>query len=141
MDIKGIKVDSVRGERGDWIDNIPGMGDLRLYVRSFSNTDYQAFLAAEVAKVPPKDRVGGVQSGALLPHIKEAILTRGLVAHILRDWQNLTEGGVTVDYSEEMAMNYMADPDYRQFREVVEWAAGQVEKYREAEVEAAVGNS
>ena len=141
MDIKGTKVDSARGERGDWVDNIPGMGDLRLNVRSFNNTDYQAFLASEVAKVPAKDRVGGLQTGALLPHIRDAILTRGAAAHILRDWQNLSEGESVIDYSAEAAMNYLADPDYRVFRNAVEWAAEQVERVRENEVQAVVGNS
>lgn len=141
MDLKSIKVDTARGERGDWIENIPGMGDLRLKVRSFNNADYQAFMAAEYAKVTASDRVGGVPSGPVVSKVRDAIVVRGMVAHILKDWQNLQENGQVVDYSEEMAMNYLADPDYRAFSEAVSQAAVDVEKVREAEVQAVVGNS
>lgn len=141
MDIKSVKVDSARGERGDWVGDIPGMGDLRLKVRSFACTDYQAFLAKEIAAVPREQRVDGRAGAPLLPHIRDAIITRGTVEVILLDWQNLTEGGEAVPFSKEKAMDYLADPDYRVLNEAVSHAAGIVELLRAEEVGAATGNS
>lgn len=141
MDIKSVKVDSARGERGDWIGNIPGMGDLRLHVRSFSNSDYQGFLAKEFSAVPREQRIGGRTDAPLMPNVRDAIITRGMVEHVLLGWENLTEGGNTVEFSKEASMNYLSDPDYRVFNEAVTWAATMVEKIREDEVQSATGNS
>lgn len=141
MDIKSVKVDSARGERGDWVDNIPGMGDLRLQVRSYSNSDYQAFLAKEIAAVPREKRVNKKAGEALLPAVRDAIITRATVECILLGWENLTEGGEPVAYSKEAAMNYLSDPDYRVLNDAVDYAARTVEQIREDEVENATGNS
>lgn len=141
MDIKRVKVDAARGERGDWIGDIPGMGDLRLHVRGFANTDYTAFIAREVGAVPKEQREGGRAFAPLLPNVRDGIVTRGMVEHILLGWDNLTEDGQPVAYSKEMAMNYLADPDFRVFFSAVEWAAGQVDQIRDEEVKGASGNS
>lgn len=141
MDIKRVKVDAARGERGDWIGDIPGMGDLRLHVRGFANTDYTAFIVREVGAAPKEQREGGRVGAALLPNVRDAITTRGIVEHILLGWENLTEGDEPVAYSKEMAMNYLSDPDFRVFSAAVEWAAGQVDQIRAEEVRGASGNS
>lgn len=141
MDIKSVKVDSKRGERGDWVDNIPGMGDLRLRVRSYANSDYQAFLSKEIAAVPREKRVEGRVGGALLPQVRDDMITRGIVEHILLGWENLSEGGEPIPYSKEKATEFMVDPDYRDLRDAVNWAATDVERIREDEVNNATGNS
>lgn len=142
MKLKSIKVNSTRAQQGAWIDGIPQMGDLALRVRGFSNTDYAAFMAREVAAVPRDQREGGRLAGGLLPNVRDAILTRGMVEHILLDWKNLTdEDDQPVDYSKEQAMTLLCDPDFRPLRDAVAWAANVVEEVEADKVETAVGNS
>lgn len=140
MDIKSVKVDAARGERGDWISDIPGMGDLRLQVRSFSCGDYQAFLAREFAAVPREQRVEGKVNAPLMPEVRDAIVNRGTAEIILLGWDNLTEGGEPVPFSKERALEYLTNPDYRVFGEAVTYAGSVVERIREDEVQAATGN-
>lgn len=141
MDIKSVKVDSARGERGDWVGDIPGMGDLRLHVRSYASSDYQAFLVKEIAAVPREQRVGKKAGAPLLPNVSHAISVRAMVECILLGWENLTEGGDPVPYSKERAMDYLADSDFRVFYDAVDWSARTVDQIREDEVENATGNS
>jgi hypothetical protein len=142
MKLSSLKVNSTRAQQGAWVDQIPGMGDLRLHVRGFTNTDYAAFMAKEVASVPRDQREGGRRDGALLPKYRDAILVRGMLEHILVDWDGLTdEDEQPVAYSKEQAMTLLADPDFRPFRDAVAWAAGEVEEMESDRVESAVGNS
>lgn len=142
MKLSSLKVNSSRAEQGAWVKDLPGMGDLRLKVRGFSNTDYAAFMAREVAAVPRDQREGGRRDGGLKPQTRDALLIRGMVEHILVDWDGLTdEEEQPVPFSKEQAMALLADPDFRPFRDAVAFAAGEVEEVESDRVEAVVGNS
>ena len=142
MKLSSLKVNAARGEQGAWVKDLPGMGDLRLLVRGFNNTDYSAFMAKEGAAVPRDQREGGRAGGPILPKYRDAILLRGMVEHILVDWQNLTdENDKPVPFSKERAMDMLLDPDFRPFRDAVAIAAAEVEEVFSDRVESVVPNS
>ncbi|PJI56007.1 hypothetical protein CTI14_00290 [Methylobacterium radiotolerans] len=142
MKLSSLKVNSTRAEQGDWVGDLPQMGDLRLKVRGFSNTDYAAFLAKEGAAVPRDQREGGRRDGPILPKVRDGILIRGMVEHILVDWDGLTDDAEQpLPFSKERAMELLADPDFRPFRDAVAYAATIVEEVEADKVEAVAGNS
>lgn len=142
MKLSSLKINSTRAEQGAWVKDIPGMGDLRLRVRGFSNSDYAAFMAREVAAVPRDQREGNRRDGALKQKARDTLLLRGMVEHILVDWDGLTDDNdKPVPFSKDRAMDLLLDPDLRPFREAVAFAAGEVEEAESDRVEAVVGNS
>ncbi|MBN6819517.1 hypothetical protein JRF84_07930 [Methylobacterium organophilum] len=142
MKLSSLKINSSRAEHGAWVRDLPEMGDLRLKVRGFGNTDYTAFLAKERALVPRDQREGGRRDGAIKQQHADAILIRGMVEHILIDWDGLTdENDKPVPFSKERAMAFLADPDFRPLRNAVAFAASEVEEMESDRVEAVVGNS
>lgn len=142
MKLSSLKINSSRAEQGAWVRDLPEMGDLRLKVRGFGNTDYSAFLAKERALVPRDQREGGRRDGAIKQQHADAILVRGMVEHILMDWDGLTdEHDKPLPFSKERAMAFLADPDFRPFRSAVVFAASEVEEMESDRVESAVPNS
>jgi len=142
MKLSSMKVNAARAEQGAWVKDLPGMGDLRLRGRGFSNTDYTAFLAKEGAAIPRDQRVGNRSDGALKPEARDTLFIRGMAEHILVDWENLTdENDKPIPYSKERAMGMLLDPDLRPFREAVAFAGAEVEQVESDRVEAVVGNS
>jgi hypothetical protein len=142
MKLSSLKINSTRGEQGAWVKDLPGMGDLRLKVRGFSNTDYAAFMSKEVAAVPRDQREGGRRDGALKQKARDTLLIRGMVEHILVDWDGLTDDNEKpVPFSKERAMDLLLDPDLRPFREAVAFAAAEVEEAESDRVESVVPNS
>ena len=142
MKLSNLKINSARAEQGAWVCDLPQMGDLRLKVRGFSNTDFAAFMSKEGAAVPRDQREKGRRDGRILPKVADAIMIRGMVEHILVDWDGLTdEDEQTVPFSKERAMDLLSDPDFRPFRDAVAQAAVIVEEIEADKVEAVVGNS
>ena len=142
MKITALKVNTARAERGDWVSGIPNMGDVELKVRGFSNTDFTAFMAKQVAAIGRDKRVGNRAGAALQPGVLDELMARGMVEHILVDWTGLTdETDQPLPYSKERAAEYLTNPDYRPFRDAVTYAAGVVEEFEADKVEAVVGNS
>lgn len=141
MKLKNLKVNSARAQTGDWVGDLPGMDDLRLKVRGFSNADFGAVTSREVSKVSREQREGGRRDGAPLPHVREQIMARAMVETILLDWDGLTDDdGTPIPYSKEAATKLLSDPDCRPFRDAVSLAAARVEEFAEEQVEAAAGN-
>jgi hypothetical protein len=140
--ITALKVNTARAERGDWVSDLPGMGDVKLKVRGFSNTDFTAFMAKQVAGLGRDKRVGNRANGALQPGVLDELMARGMVEAILIDWSGLTdENDKPLPYSKDMATTFLTNPDYRPLRDAVSYAAGVVEEFEADKVEAVVGNS
>lgn len=141
MKLKAIKVNSARADAGDWVGDLPGMDDLRLKVRGFSNADYQAILAKEGAKVPRDQREDGRITGPILPHVRDQLVVRAMVGAILLDWENLLdEEDKPIPFSKEMSEKLLSDPDFRLFRDAVNTAALRVEEDADDQVKAVVPN-
>ena len=141
MKLNALKVNSVRAQQGAWVSDIPNMDDLRLKVRGFTNTDYSAFMAKQVAAVPRDQREGGRRDGAPSMAARDALMIRGINECILLDWSGLTdEAGEPIPYSKETAAKLMSDPDFRPFLDAIAWAAGEVEAIESDRVEAIAPN-
>jgi hypothetical protein len=138
MKLGALKIDSTRAEQGAWISQIPDMGDLRLKVRGFGNSDYQRVLARETAAVPRENRT----AGRIDPNVLENIMAVCMLETVLIDWAGLTgDDDQPIEYSKDMARTLLTDPDYRPFRDAVAWAARVVEEISSTSVEGAMGNS
>jgi hypothetical protein len=141
MKLKSIKVNSARADAGDWVGDLPGMDDLRLKVRGFSNADYQTIISKESAKVSREQREDGRMTGAVLPQVRDQILVKAMVGAILQDWKNLTDDeGKAIPYSPKMAEQLLSNPDFRLFRDAVNTAALRVEEDVDDQVKAVVPN-
>jgi hypothetical protein len=123
MKLSEAKIDSSRLEAGDWVKNIPDMGDLELKVRGLGNADYRRRQAALFRTLPRSGRAQGVIDPADADRI-EAIL---LVETVLVDWRGLIgDDDQPIPYSKEFAQKLLTEPDYRPFRAAVAWAASVV---------------
>lgn len=132
------KVDTAKVEDGEWVGDIPDMGDLRLKVRGLNNARYRRMQQELVSAVPRSRR----RKGRLDPLENDRITGTCLSRTVLLGWENLEgEDGQPVPYSEETAHAYLTDPGYAEFLQAVVWAATQVgEDDAEAE-KAETGNS
>lgn len=140
MDINALKVDSTRSANGDWIGNIPGMGDLRLKVRGFSSPAYRAAVSLEASKVPREKRMNGDIDGSILPDVMDKLTGRCMAALILMDWEGLNDGDTPMPFDPEKAIIFLTHPDYRYFRDAVIYAASAVEKIEANRTASVQGN-
>lgn len=134
MKLASLKIDSARIERGDWVGQIPGMGDLELKVRGFGNSDYQRIIAREQQVIGRDKRING--------RIDPVTLDGIMAKTILLDWRGLTGADDQPEpYTKELATKLLTDPDFRPFQEAVSWAANVVQDARAKRTKEAVGNS
>lgn len=136
MELNEIVVDPTRGETGTWVENIPGMGDLRLKVRAVNTLAYRRRLDALVAAVPRAKR----GAAGIDPAERDRITGMLLLDHVLLDWDGLEEAGAPLVYSRDAAKLLLLDPRYAAFRDAVAWAGEQVAAMRADEVEQAAKN-
>ena len=137
MDIKGRRIDVDKREQGDWVENIPEWGDLRLKVRGINNADYRKLQAKLLETVPRQKRL----RGTIEPEEQDRILNTCLLNTCLLDWENLSDGGQPVPFSKETARSFLFDPEMEPFREAVAFAARVVAEQQDETIEDALGNS
>lgn len=126
------KIDPIKLEQGDWVTNIPEMGDLRLKVRGSRNKDWVRMQVVLTDAVPRKSKVGG----RIAPAEMESITTKLLLNTCLLDWDGLEgDDAEPIPYSKDMANKLLTDPAYRNFRDAVVWASAVVADQGAAEVE------
>lgn len=131
------KIDPIKLEQGDWVENIPEMGDLRLKVRGTRNKDWNRMQRVLTDAVPKKKKVGG----RIADSEQERITVSLLLNTCLLDWSGLEgDDGQPIAYSKEMAGKLLTDLEYRNFRDAVIWAATVVAEQGAAEVEDAAKN-
>jgi hypothetical protein len=118
MEIGSTKVDMAKIEQGEWVSDIPDMGDLRLKVRGVNNSDWRLLASQLVAAVPRGKKV----SGRVHPDEQDRITSELVLRVGLLDWENVTQGGQPVPYSKEQARTFLTDPAYRAFRDAALWA-------------------
>lgn len=137
MKISEIKIDAQKFEQGAWVDNIPGMGDLRLKVRGVNNASWRKLQATLIAAVPRGKRVGG----RIDPAEQDRITAVCLRDACLLDWDKLeNDDGSAIPYAKEVAGKLLSDPATQMFRDAVSWAAGMVAENDGAAVEEVAGN-
>lgn len=127
MDINNLKRDTSRIEAGEWVGEIPNMGELRLRVRGMGSKLYTATLSRLTRAVPREDRL---RDGSLTPHAALRVMGQAMHEHILLDWDGLEQDGKPLKYDKELALTWLTDPDYRPFLDAVVYAASVVENGR-----------
>jgi hypothetical protein len=138
MDIQSIKKDSAAIAEGQWVENIPGMGDLTLKVRGSSANYVMAVRARKQRNAPNEDRAA---DGSLTVDATLRIETEVLYEAVLLDWGGLTDGGQPVKYDSALAKEWLTNPDFRDFADAVVWASGVVSRTTKAVKEKAAKNS
>lgn len=137
MDIQSLKKDVAASTEGQWVSDIPEMGQLRLRVRG-ENSPKVAALRARKLRAVPKDKRG--RDG--MPIFEEVMRVTTEVLHeaVLLDWDGLTDGGKPVKFSPELAKQWITDPDFQDFADAVAWASKIVANGQADQVEEAAGN-
>lgn len=138
MDIQSIKKDSAAIAEGQWVDSIPGMGDLRLKVRGSSANYVVAVRARKQRNAPNEDRAA---DGSLSVDATLRIETEVLHEAVLLDWDGLTDGGQPVKYDASLAKDWLTNPDFRDFADAVVWASGVVSRTTKAAKDKTAKNS
>lgn len=138
MDIKKIKVDSAVIEAGEWVSDLPEMGDLKLKVRGEDNEAFKKYMNKRLRSVPKGARN---RDGTLPPAVLEALTGEAYLETVLIDWDNLRDGDTPITYDKELARTFLTDKDYRDFFGAVRWAAQNVARAKSEVDEGILGNS
>jgi hypothetical protein len=119
MKLTNIKTSDARRQTGDWVKDIPEMGDLGLKVRGIGNADYRILQGKLINGVPVNERRGGMK-----PETQDRIAVELQVETLLEDWRNLTdERDQPIPFSKEKARELLSDPDFVALRDAVSYAA------------------
>lgn len=127
MDILATKRDAAAVESGQWVENIPQMGDLRLKVRGFSSP---TVIAARTERERNVDASGRNRDGTVKSDVGMQITREVLIDVVLMDWDNLSSNGKKLKYSVDQAAEYLTNPDFTPFADAVAWAASFVDRGR-----------
>lgn len=125
MDVGSICKDVAAISAGDWVDNIPGMGDLRLKVRGMTAPSVRQLRGRLVRAVPKDQRE---DDGTLHDEAARQVLAQVLAEEVLLDWANVEANGEPVLYSPSLAAAWLRNPGMAIFADAVVWAAAQVDR-------------
>lgn len=123
MDISKIKIDSAKIEAGEWVKDIPGMGNLELRVRGLGSIAYREALAQRQRAIPRDQRNA---DGSIPFRLSDEATAAAVADAILLDWRNVEISGSPVHFSAAKAREYLANPDYSVFLDAVLFAASKV---------------
>jgi len=138
MDIQSLKRNSAAIAAGQWVGDIPGLGDVRLRVRGLSSPIVVQTRNRLERKVPRDQRE---RDGSLKADVALAVFGQVLHDVVLLDWDGLTDAGEPVPYDKGLAEQWLTDPDFAFFADAVVYAAQIVDKGRVEDAEALKGNS
>lgn len=137
MEIGSLKRDAAGIEAGQWVGDIPNMGNLRLRVRGFSSPSVVTARSRKERAVERKERR---RDGGLKPEAAMRVLSETLHEVVLLDWDGITEDGKPVPYSKELAKTWLTDPNMQPFNDAVSWAAMVVDNGEADKAEEIAGN-
>ena len=133
MDANDLITNIEAVENGEWIDDIPDCGDLRIRTRGAGNADWARVWQRELARAPRAERRSTI-TAATLERIQNACLIEAGLLGV----ENLTEQGQPV--SIERAKEMIIDPRFRLFRAACLYAANRVGENAAEDAEAARKN-
>lgn len=132
MEISNLKRSAVKVADGDWVRDIPQMGDLALKVRGIGYEAYKQTMARKLRAIPSKERErDGNPSEAALHRARGEALHE----HVLLDWDGLTDSGKKLEYNSETALVWLTSPEFEDFHYAVVYAAGVVGKESKERIE------
>lgn len=126
MKLSSLKRNAAAAEAGQWVDDIPGMDDVRLRVRGLNSATVVAVRSRKERKVPRDQRE---RDGQLKADVALRILGETLHEAVLLDWDGFTDDqGAAVQFDSERAKELLTDPDFMAFADAVVYAAQVVDK-------------
>ncbi|EDP66831.1 hypothetical protein BAL199_17258 [alpha proteobacterium BAL199] len=135
MDLNRFKADTALEDEGVW-STVDAASGCRLRIARIGNRRYRETMAR---RLKPYRRA--LRAGTLDDQVTERITAEVLAETVLLDWERLERDGVAVAYSREAAAAILADPAYKDFRDLVVELASDQESYRERDLEDAEKNS
>lgn len=137
MEIKDLKSNSTAIAAGQWVGEIPDMGNLRLRVRGLSSPAVASIRARKERTATRKDRN---RDGSLKTSVGLRIAAEVLFEAVLLDWDGITDEGKPVPYDTKLAKEWLTDPDYREFANATAWAAMVVDRGEADQIDDISGN-
>lgn len=138
MKLSSLKIDAAKIEAGEWIEDIPGMGDLALKVRGLDNADHGNLRSRLFEAIPRSKKHNGRITD---PAEADRLTARCLSEAVLLDWRGLEEeDGSPIPFSKERAFEILSNPDMRSLREAVVEAAARVGRDDAESLKADAGN-
>lgn len=130
LKLASLKADLEREKKGDWIA-FPDWEGVRFNVSALNLPEY------ETARGLMFQRVGKIYGDAPVPtEVINAELGTIYAEHILHGWEGLDE-----EYTPELALATLSDPEYRVLVQAVGWCAAKISQIEVAYTAAEEGNS
>jgi len=107
MEAAALKSTSDAIEAGEWVDDLPNLGDVGLRIRSVQSYTVKRAMGRAMRNVPKEGRDG---SGKILPEVQDEIDYQIALDYLLVDWRNLTQDGEPLPYSKELAAEWLKLP-------------------------------
>lgn len=127
MEISSLKSNPQTVESGEWISDIPQMGEVRLKVRSLNYSVFKTLISRKSRAVPTKDRE---RDNSIKEDVLHRIRGEALHEAILLDWDGLTDAGKPVPFNSDQALQLLTEKDFADFQYAVLYAAGVAGKDR-----------
>lgn len=136
MKLSAIKTNAAAIEAGRWVSVAHALPGVKFKVRGLRNADYRRLRDKLIGEIPRAERLKGID-----PVDHDKLNVALLCETVLMDWRGLeSDDGANLLYSKKNAVDLLADPNYFDLREAVEWAAGIVGDDDLAEAEASSKN-
>ena len=129
MDLNRFKADTALEDEGVWT-TVDAASGCRLKIARIGNRRYRETMAR---RLKPYRRA--LRAGTLEDQVTEKITAEVLAETVLLDWQGLEREGNPVTYSGAAAAAILADPAYKDFRDLVVELASDQEAYRQRDIE------
>lgn len=127
MDISNLKKSIDKVEGGEWVQDIPQMGELRLRVRGLGSEVYKQVFSRKQRAVVKTDRE---RDGSIKEDVLHRIRGEALHEAILLEWDGLTADGKPYPFDGDVALAWLIDPAFEDFQFATIYAAGVVGKER-----------
>ncbi len=133
MDLAKFRTEAALEDEGVWIELGEGA---RARVGRIGGRRYREAFQRHLKPYQKAARLGALGEAQA-----ERILVETLADAVLLGWENLTLDGAAVPYERDRARDVLADPAYRDFRNLIVEAANEAESFRRAAERDAEKNS
>lgn len=132
MKISAFRTDENLEVEGVWVD----IGDGgKVKVARLGNPNHR-----KVSQALGRPHQAQIRANRLRPEVAEKLGIQATAQAILLDWEGITDDdGKPVPYSQGKALDLLTE--FKDFRDLVLEIAGEMETFREQEIEESVGNS
>lgn len=100
MDIDALKKADADAADGDWVGDLPGLGDIRLRVRPLTHP--------RVLRAMGRARRKASEGKPLTDQQEEQVDREVMASTVLTGWENMTSGGNPVEFTPERAAELIA---------------------------------